>query len=307
MRLATSGVLLNQFNQVLLIQRNDTRTFAEPGGGLEEGELPTDNIAREVREETGIIAQPVRLVSLNYWALPPNGFLAFTFRCLQRGGELQTSAESPRVGFYATRPLPRPMLPINRQRIDHAVKHAGGPVEWWTIPYPLFMRLGRFFLFNGVYRWYDWRRKAQGLPLYQKPPDWEIGVRVVMQNESGAVCWQQTEAGWQLPGGITPPRTTPWDTAVALTHQQTGLTPQLQDVSGIYVMENSSRMVLFFTAVPHPTSSPLAAGNRWLPPTQMPPDSPPTWAVHWGPIIQHAATPGRLTICHHLPDGCFDT
>ncbi|NJN54412.1 MAG: NUDIX domain-containing protein, partial [Anaerolineae bacterium] len=100
MRLGTHGILVNQFNQILLIQRNDTRTFAEPGGGLEQGELPPDNIAREVHEETGIIAMPVRLVSLNFWALPPQGYLAFTFRCLQRGGELQTSTESPRVGFY---------------------------------------------------------------------------------------------------------------------------------------------------------------------------------------------------------------
>ncbi|HRQ41205.1 MAG TPA: NUDIX domain-containing protein [Chloroflexota bacterium] len=299
MRLATSGILVNQFNQLLLIQRNDTRTFAEPGGGLEKGELPTDNIAREVREETGIIALPVRLVSLNYWALPPHGFLAFTFRCLQRGGELQTSAESPRVGFYATHPLPRPMLPVNRQRIDHALKHDGGPVQWWTVPYPLFMRLGRFFLFNGIYRWYDWRRKAQGLPLYQTPPNWEIDTRVVLQNESGAVLWHQANGAYCLPGGIVPPQTAPWDTAVTLTHQQTGLTPQLQDVSGIYVIENSSRMLMVFTAVPHP-SAPTMSGNTWLPPGQIPSELP----SQCHQIIQHATKPDRQTICQHLPDDC---
>lgn len=295
MRLATNGILVNQFNQILLIQRNDTRTFAEPGGGLEQGELPTDNIAREVREETGIIAHPVRLVSLNYWALPPHGFLAFTFRCLQRGGELQTSAESPRVGFYATRSLPRPMLPVNRQRIERALNHAGGPVEWWTIPYPLFIRLGRFFLFNVIYRWYDWRRKRQGLALYQTPPDWEIVVRVVLQNEFGAVLWQQGNDGWCLPGGLVPPKTAPWDTAVTLTQQQTGYTPTLQDVSGIYVTKNNSRMVLVFTAVIHPSST-APTGNHWLPPNQTPANIP----HHWQQIVQHAITPDRLPVCEYM-------
>ncbi|MCL4263821.1 MAG: NUDIX domain-containing protein [Anaerolineae bacterium] len=297
MRLVTNGILVNQFNQILLIQRNDTRTYAEPGGGLEQGELPTDNIAREVREETGIIALPVRLVSINFWALPPHGLLAFTFRCLQRGGELQTSAESPRVGFYATNPLPRPMLPVNRQRINHALKHDGGSVAWWTIPYPLFMRWGRFFLFNVLYRWYDWQRMAKGLPLYQAPPDWELIVCVVLQNEEGGVLWRQTNEGRRLPGGIVPPKTAPWDTAVALTQQQTDHSPTLQDVSGIYVVANSNRMVLVFTAVTS-TSSPAAPENCWLPPTQMPPDLP----LHWQQIIQHATMPDRETVCQYLPD-----
>jgi ADP-ribose pyrophosphatase YjhB (NUDIX family) len=297
MRLVTNGILVNQFNQILLIQRNDTRTYAEPGGGLEQGELPTDNIAREVREETGIIALPVRLVSLNFWALPPHGLLAFTFRCLQRGGELQTSTESPRVGFYATHSLPRPMLPMNRQRIDHALRHSGGPVAWWTIPYPLTMRVGRFFLFHGIYRWYDWRRRQAGLLLYQPPPDWEITVRVVVRDEAGAVLWYQAEDGWQLPGGLVPSKHAPWDTAVSLTHRQTSYTPTLQDVSGIYVAENSSRMVLVFTAIAPPSPT-TPHPHLWLPPLQTPENSP----LHWQKILRHALTPDREATIQFLAD-----
>lgn len=271
MRIGTHGILVNQFGQVLLIQRNDTRTFAAPGGGLERGELPTDNIAREIREETGIIAMPVRLVSVNFWALKPAGFLAFNFRCLQRGGELQTSLESPRVGFYRTDPLPRPMLPLSRQQIVCSLKHAGGPVEWWVIPHPPWMRLARFFLFNVLYPWHDLKRKLQGYAPFQTPPFWEVMVWVVVQNEKGEVLWRQTEAGWQLPGGAVAKMTPPWQTAVHLCQQQTGLTIQLLDLRGVYITEGSCQMALVFTArLPQP--QPPTAPARWLPPTVAPAD-----------------------------------
>lgn len=294
MRIATNGILVNQFNQILLIQRNDTRTFATPGGGVEAGELPPENIAREIQEETGIIALPVRLVSLNFWALPPQGFLSFTFRCMQRGGTLQTSPESPRVGFFATNPLPKPMLPVSRQRIERGLKHVGGPVEWWTVKHTAVMRLGRFFLFNVLYRWFDWKRKVQGRPVYQAPPAWEIIVHVVMQSKEGAVLWQKTADGWQLPGGRVPAMTAPWETAVTLTHQQTGLTPHLTDLSGVYIIEGSSQMTLVFTAVSdHDT--PLAS-SQWravdVPAT-------PSEAQHH--YVANALTTDKLTTFALLP------
>lgn len=266
MRIATNGILVNELGQVLLIQRNDTRTFAPPGGGVEMGELPTDNIAREMREETGIIALPVRLVSLTYWPLKPTGMLTFTFRCIQRGGDIQTSPESPRVGFFPSNNLPAPMLGLSRRRIEQGVRHAGGPVAWWVIEDTAVMRLGRFLLFHVVHRWLDIKRKLRRQPPFIPPPDWTVTARTVVRQENGAVLFLENESSAQLPGGVVPDRTPPWETAVAATRTQTGLDISLNNLSGIYVAEGTSRLTLVFTAVA-PGSQPQ--NGRWhagLPP-----------------------------------------
>ena len=55
--------------EVLLVQRRDNGRWTVPAGILEPGEEPADGIVREVFEETGVRAEPVRLVGVQ--ALPP--------------------------------------------------------------------------------------------------------------------------------------------------------------------------------------------------------------------------------------------
>ena len=108
MRLYADAIVTNQFNQALFIRRNDSRTWAPPGGSLENGELPTAALGREVEEETGLKVMPVRLVGLYYRPEKPDGLLVFVFRCIQRGGQLKTSAESRQGAFKGVYPPPRP-------------------------------------------------------------------------------------------------------------------------------------------------------------------------------------------------------
>lgn len=55
---AAGVVIIDNNNCVLLLQRHinhkDSRKWAVPGGGMEEGELPLETAVREVFEETGI-------------------------------------------------------------------------------------------------------------------------------------------------------------------------------------------------------------------------------------------------------------
>lgn len=295
MRIGTDGLVTNEFDQVLLILRNDTLTYATPGGGLEEGELPTDNIAREIREETGLITMPVRLVSLNFWALKPHGLLSFTFRCIQRGGELQTTPEALRVGFYKARKLPWPMLRLNRDRIVHGVRHGGGPIGWWTVRYTLFMHVSGFFLFKIVYPLVDLKRKLQKRAAFLPPPDWQITVCVLVQNEAGQVLWHHTAVGWQLPQAIVPSLTAPWQTAVACTQEQTAVACQLVDLRGVYVPAGKSEMTLLFTAVAD-SQTPPHADVAWFDAAQPPTDAP----TQQRQFVQQALEPDGGTVFAQL-------
>ena len=87
MNIGTTGIIIDQKMQLLVIKRDDTRTWAPPGGSSDAGEMPTESVTREVEEETGFKVMPVRLVGLSFIPEFGEGVLQFTFRCLLRGGE----------------------------------------------------------------------------------------------------------------------------------------------------------------------------------------------------------------------------
>ncbi len=248
MRIGTNGIVVNEFGQVLLIQRDDSRTFAPPGGALEADELPTDGVTREVREETGLIVLPVRLVGMYFWPHKPEGFLAFVFRCLQRGGELKTSAESLQVGFYPPNSLPNRMAASHFERVMDGLKHQGGPPRWGVHPLTWQTRLGRFLLNHVVYRWKDVSRRFRGESPYQSPPSYQTAAFVVLQNPAGEVVWVKQGEQWTLPGGDGQTMEPPWETAVRHTTRLTGYTPTLTNLTGVYLHKGQQCMTFVFTA-----------------------------------------------------------
>jgi ADP-ribose pyrophosphatase YjhB (NUDIX family) len=253
MILAASGLVTNQFGQVLLIRRDDTRTWALPGGGLDAGELPTDGVVREVWEETGIKSVSVRLVALHYWTQKPEGFLIFTFRCLPNGGEITPSDETPEVGYHTLFPLPEPMMQFHRERLEEGFRHNGGPPVWGYQYPPRWALLLRRTVLPFFYLWKDIRRRMQGIPRYQPPPEWRTGAFVILRNEAGAVLWIKRDDidMWNLPGGQTEEMEPPWETAVREAKEETGLDVTLDDLSGVYLKTNDPEgkphMVFTFT------------------------------------------------------------
>jgi ADP-ribose pyrophosphatase YjhB (NUDIX family) len=296
MIIGTNGILINEHGRILLIRRNDTRTYAPPGGGVEAGELPPDNIIREMREETGLITMPIRLVSLSYWPISPDGHLAFTFRMLQRGGDLQTSPESPVVGFFATKPLPSPMANIHQHRVEQAAHHAGGPANWWTDPVTWWQRGGLILLRQGVYRWYDWQRKLKKEPPFIPSPSWQVRTIVIVRHNNGSVLWSQQEGGqWTLPEFAAQKGVAPWDTAVTTLHKQTGLSVTLQALTGVYIHPQNPTMLLAFTAVPPTHVIPNPNQYQWFPADAPPPHH---HALHQTAVTHSATT---ITQFHHIP------
>ncbi|GAA3746629.1 NUDIX hydrolase [Salinactinospora qingdaonensis] len=78
--------------QVLVIKRADDGRWVPPGGVLELSETPEKCVAREVYEETGIQAQPIRLVGV--YKNMKLGVVSLAFLCEPIGGELRTSEEA---------------------------------------------------------------------------------------------------------------------------------------------------------------------------------------------------------------------
>ena len=244
MKLITSGIVTNQYGHVLLIQRDDSLTWAPPGGILEHGELPTEGVVREVREETGLMVTPVRLVALDFAKGKNDTLLLMTFRCIQRGGEIKTSGESLRVGWVKGNDLPRSMLSYHRQRVERALAHAGGPPVWHVEENGgnRLHRLKRALTSIG-------KRKQQPGDTNASAPDWEIETAVRIQNSKNETLWVKSGQQWVLPGALSNGKQPPWATAVQATQSQTGHTPTLTTLAGVYAGEKKLTLV-FWGAVP---------------------------------------------------------
>ena len=275
MKLSINGIVTNEYGQVLLIQRDDTRTWALPGGSLDAGELPDTGTAREVQEETGLKVLPVRLTAVYYIPDKPESHLNFTFRCLQRGGELATSEESLQVGWAKTNNLPRSLANIHRQRIEQAQNHTSGPPYWGLQEWGTLVRWGKSLLEKTVYPYKDWQRKRQGKPPYQLPPRWEMGAFAVIRNQAGEVLWvKRTDTDvWNLPGGGSNFDEPPWTTAVRETQEETGLTIRLTNLTSVNVYEGQNHLAFTFTAHIETgtlTTGPEAAGFTYFAPGEEP-------------------------------------
>lgn len=248
LRIAASGIVTNEYNDILLIQRDDTLTWSAPGGSLEPGELPTDGVAREVKEETGMYVLPVRLVAASFSVEKPYPHLHLTFRCLIRGGEPTPSPESPQVAFFKSKVLPRPMFYPHRQRIERAHYHAG-PAIWYDDLLPWYAEALRSFRKWWVARSRADRRPAPERDDKRKTPLWTTRAYAVAGDGGGKVLWRRTAAnGLALPGGVSGLRESPWQAAARLTREQTGLTVSLHRLSGLYVRPASTEMVFVFSA-----------------------------------------------------------
>ena len=250
MNIGVSGLIVNQSGEVLVIQRDDTRTWALPGGSLDPGESPMVGVAREVEEETGFKVLPVRLVSVGFATWGERNLLSFTFRCLLRGGQARTSAESLQVGFTPTNPLGVSMLPVHQKRIETGIRHKGGPPDWQTYEPTTRERAALVALTNVVYPVKNLMRRLRGAGEYVPPPKWKMGVFCVIRNENGEVLWAQRRDNgkWNLPGGGVDSKEAPWDAAVREVKEETELDVKLTDLTGVYTKAMQMEHVLVFTA-----------------------------------------------------------
>ncbi|MBL8058279.1 MAG: NUDIX domain-containing protein [Anaerolineales bacterium] len=124
-----SAVIRDEAGQVLLVRRTDNGHWMPPSGFMDLGESVAETAVREVREETGLDVEPVRLVGAYAGAdnrvVYPNGdpvqVVSTVFECRWRGGQLRPDAvEVGEAGFFAWDRLPEPIHPRIRRRLADA-------------------------------------------------------------------------------------------------------------------------------------------------------------------------------------------
>lgn len=105
LRIGTSCAVIDENGHVLLSKRGDFGVWNLPGGRVDPGELLHEAAVREVREETGVECEVVRLVGLYFRA----GYsrMDFLFQAKPVGGELvQSTLETTANAYFDPDDLP---------------------------------------------------------------------------------------------------------------------------------------------------------------------------------------------------------
>ncbi|MEV4810859.1 NUDIX hydrolase [Micromonospora avicenniae] len=109
---SVSAVVRNDVGELLLGKRTDDGRWSVVSGIVEPGEQPATAVAREVREETGLDVEPIRLSSVvSHPHTYPNGdrceYLNLGFECRLLGGDARVNDdESEAVEWFAPDRLP---------------------------------------------------------------------------------------------------------------------------------------------------------------------------------------------------------
>jgi 8-oxo-dGTP diphosphatase len=103
---AVGGMIFNDQGQLLLCEHTYRRlhSWGLPGGDLKPGEDPVDGIKREIREETGLTVQEVRLLLVE--SSKEIRQLALTYLCTGVSGNFVPNVEVKSIRYFDPDNLP---------------------------------------------------------------------------------------------------------------------------------------------------------------------------------------------------------
>jgi len=117
-KIAVGAVVGNDRGELLLVRRADSGIWLYPTGWADVGYSASEVAVKEVREETGIDIEPVRLIAvldglrLGFTRIP---LYSLVFHCRALGGTLAAHPlECLDVGWFAQDGLPSPLAGIDR-------------------------------------------------------------------------------------------------------------------------------------------------------------------------------------------------
>lgn len=125
--LGAFAVILDSDDRVLVSHRRDLDLWNLPGGRVQVGELPDAAVVREVREETGLDVEVIRLTGV-YGRNDGRADMVFTFECGVLGGRLVVTEEADRHEWFAVDQLPVNTIPKQVARIRDALLRKPTPL-----------------------------------------------------------------------------------------------------------------------------------------------------------------------------------
>ncbi|MBO0885991.1 MAG: NUDIX hydrolase N-terminal domain-containing protein [Acidimicrobiales bacterium] len=132
-KVAVGAVVGNDRKELLLIKRADTGAWLYPTGWADVGYSASEVVVKEVREETGIDVEPVRLIAVHdglragFRSVP---LYSLVFLCRAHGGELAAHPlECADVGWFSEDHLPSPLAGAGRWLPQALAAVRGEPVE----------------------------------------------------------------------------------------------------------------------------------------------------------------------------------
>lgn len=117
---SVAGIVVDENDRVLLIQRRDNGRWEPPGGVLELDETFEQGVIREVHEETGLHVRVERLTGV--YKNMSRGIVALVFRCHVEAGREVITPESRRVEWMTLDKAAAAMTPAYYIRVTDALK-----------------------------------------------------------------------------------------------------------------------------------------------------------------------------------------
>src|SRR3990172_2882274 len=103
------GIIFDDKKRVLLCHRRDYDLWNLPGGGLEKGESPWDGVVREIKEETGLVAEVKKLAGVYF--RPEQKKVVFSFVCEIIGGKMMLTDEADKIEYFIIDAMPKNTSP----------------------------------------------------------------------------------------------------------------------------------------------------------------------------------------------------
>ncbi len=122
---SVAAAVVNECGQVLAIQRRDNGHWEPPGGVLELDESIEEGLRREVREETGVEVEAVRLTGV--YKNMQRGIVALVFRCRPLSGAPIATSEAAAVAWLDADEIEQSMDEAYAVRVLDALRDDGRP------------------------------------------------------------------------------------------------------------------------------------------------------------------------------------